>query len=334
MAIQEIVLKSNIAVNLLPVNYGNKVTISPDLTPYVKEGYTIISERRELRNLAAINYIQSLEQVDYPEIPVTASESEAAVQLLNLQWLSPRMHLNTWIDNNLVEVLSLLTPKPYPYSNIALKDFNFDSLTNISVSIADVGYGYLVDNDSVVIVGEFNRYIYLEKTENLTFSFNNIAASLQAIATSISELEINITAPPDDTGGGGDDNGGGNDVDDGDDDNNNGDNDFMPLAVKTEDYTVVANGERLLCNPLTSDITITLPANPQTGWEVELIHMNYTAFLVQIDFNGQPFSGANSVALTPDNRGGKLLYNFNYWEFYPNPQGIGGTDFNSAFYTT
>ncbi|WP_016951664.1 hypothetical protein [Anabaena sp. PCC 7108] len=341
MTIQEIVLSSNIVVSLLPSSYGNKVKISPDIIPYSKEGYTIIDERRDLIKLTAINYIQSLEEVPYPEIPVTASDSEKSLILLNLQWLSPRMHLNTWIDNTLVDVLSLLTPKPYPYSNIELRDFSFyDEI--IYASITDVGYGYLTADDSIVIIGEFIRHIWIEKEENLTVAFNNISTSLQSIATAISELQLNITVP-DGTGGGNGDTGGG---DSGSDENNNtGDDDFMPLSIKTSDYTITSNGERIACFTENGDFTITLPANPARGWEVEIIFLaGGNGYNIPVDLNGKNLLRLDegggysldieSIKLTNENRGGKLIYSDPNWEFYPNSSTSNGVDINLSFSIT
>jgi len=163
-------INSSSARTVIPINFSFPALALPS-------DLSIISTKYTLMNLKAKASINSITAVQMPDIPLTASQSEALIASLNLEWNSPRMQLDLLIpDSNSnwesVGAVSLLNMSPYPYRQYDLIALATDkgqlSLTNSSqlgVQITDVGYGWLGTNDSISIWGEVLQEIYLDKIE-------------------------------------------------------------------------------------------------------------------------------------------------------------------------
>lgn len=197
VAIQELVTKTKFA-RTLDANSSN--TIFPLLTiaPFFKAGYRLINEWYSINDCIATNMITSLAQIAYPVFDLAASESEKEFALLNLQWKSPRVHLNFYLDvegqdRAFIKAYGLLSPKPYPYADIEIPDFNLGNNAMISVGIQNVGYGLLQGGDKVVITGELTRNIWIEKISDTSIKIANLITTNPSLIVNTNNDRNGIT---------------------------------------------------------------------------------------------------------------------------------------------
>jgi hypothetical protein len=177
VTIQELQTKTKFA-KTLDVNSSDTISNLLTITPFSKPGYRIVNEWYSINDCIATNMITSLAAVTYPVFPLEASESEREFALLNLQWTSPRIHLNFYLDvagqsRAFIKAYGLLSPKPYPYADIIIPDFNLGDNAMIAVGIQNVGFGLLQGSDKVVITGELTKHLWIEKTSDASAKITN-----------------------------------------------------------------------------------------------------------------------------------------------------------------
>ena len=148
----------------IPINFT-----FPSLSPASDQ--QLVATNYTLKSFKCKSIIQSLAAVPFPDIPLTASQTEALVQTLNLEWTNSRIQLDVMLqdssnDWNSIGALSLLNISPYPYRNFDLltlitnnTEFSCNN-GNLGILISDVGYGFLGTNDSVVVWCEVEQNSY------------------------------------------------------------------------------------------------------------------------------------------------------------------------------
>lgn len=153
------------------VTTANADVITPIITAgnsNIATGGRAISRNIFVKNLKAFTQIKSLASASIPDIQLEDSEIQKLYKVLDIEWKSPRYHLNAYISNNAGETwhmagaLSLLNPSGYPYRIYNLMDLFTDNLAielgengSIGIQIADVGYGSLQANDLITIHGSY-----------------------------------------------------------------------------------------------------------------------------------------------------------------------------------
>ncbi len=159
--------------NIIILYQNQNLRLGSELMP----GYKIISFNSFIKNLKASAQIKSLPAVTLPEITDEDSETEKLYKVLDVEWKSPRKHLDLFIssDNNqwhLVDGLSLLNPSGYPYRVYDLMQFFTDNVaielgdnSKIGCQIKEVGYGLLAKGDKLTIHGSYVEEIFLEYAE-------------------------------------------------------------------------------------------------------------------------------------------------------------------------
>lgn len=151
--------------------------VTPDnanaITPIITVGNSTASGRVASRNIFVKNLkvftqVKSLASASIPNIGLEDSEIQKLYKVLDIEWKSPRYHLNAYISNDagetwyLAGALSLLNPTGYPYRIYNLMDLFTDNLAielgengSIGVKIVDVGYGSITANDTITIHGSY-----------------------------------------------------------------------------------------------------------------------------------------------------------------------------------
>lgn len=107
--------------------------------------------------------INSLSESQIPDLDLTTSRVERMVSMRNVEWNSPRMHLDIFLKTStapLTEIaeLSLLNRQPYYQVNLMgyLTDNGIFAMANdaaLYVRVTNAGWGTLYNGDSVVIFG-------------------------------------------------------------------------------------------------------------------------------------------------------------------------------------
>lgn len=136
--------------------------------PYSKLGYRILSESLKLENLEIRSFIYSIDSIKFPVFPIEASDSEIQTQIMELEWKSPRYHLNTMLSTDLtnwhrVGTNSLINSSPAPYREFLIGNFNLGNNAMLGFQIQNVGHGTLAGSDSIIISCDLVKDIQLEK---------------------------------------------------------------------------------------------------------------------------------------------------------------------------
>lgn len=136
--------------------------------PYSKPGYRILSEYMRIENLNLKTFIYSLPVVQFPTFELTASDSEIQLQTLQLEWQSPRYHLNLVMsDDNTswtrVNTISILNSAPMPFREFGLGNHELGDNSMLGFQVQNVGHGILSGNDFIAITADLIRTIHLEK---------------------------------------------------------------------------------------------------------------------------------------------------------------------------
>ena len=141
---EKIIKNRKIAVTLNSTSSSNLVDVFQAPT-FNKSGLLLIEESHLLENITLVNYIQNIPSVEYPMIPLEASDSERDKTLLDLAWKSPRIHVGVYLLQDQIlthlETQSLLSPKPYPYAKINIEDIALGPTSVLKLAIIDVGCG-------------------------------------------------------------------------------------------------------------------------------------------------------------------------------------------------
>ena len=138
---EKIIKNRKIAVTLNSISSSNLVDVFQAPT-FNKSGLLLIEESHSLENITLVNYIQNIPGVEYPIIPLEASDSERDKILLDLAWKSPRIHVGVYLQDQQIlthlETQSLLSPKPYPYAKINIEDIALGPTSVLKLAIIDV----------------------------------------------------------------------------------------------------------------------------------------------------------------------------------------------------
>jgi hypothetical protein len=168
------------------------VPLMETIVPYSKPGYRIVNETFKLEDLILRSFIYSLPQLEFPQFEITDSESEIQLQTLEFEWKSPRYHVHILEKSNIpglewlrIETLSILNSSPMPYREFNLQDRELGHDGMIAFQVHNVGWGVLQGSDNIVVVGNLERNIYLEKySEGIK---TDVALSRNTIQQVISE---------------------------------------------------------------------------------------------------------------------------------------------------
>ncbi|QSJ20101.1 hypothetical protein JYQ62_16135 [Nostoc sp. UHCC 0702] len=153
----------------IPSSSASQITkIISNTTNTSGNGGLIVSANLFVKNLKAFTQIKSLASANIPDIQLEDSEIQKLYKVLDIEWKSPRYHLNAYISANngetwhMAGALSLLNPSGYPYRIYNLMDLFTDNLAielgengAIGIQIADVGYGNLQASDLITIHGSY-----------------------------------------------------------------------------------------------------------------------------------------------------------------------------------
>ncbi|MBD1899267.1 hypothetical protein NDI44_08685 [Trichocoleus sp. DQ-A3] len=167
----------NIAARLRP-NSSNIMTLYEnfgDLPHYIGRKLEVLAVNTYLKNLKCHSMIKSIPSGNLPRFEVADTETDRLGKTLQTEWGSARKHLDVYYgvgDSDWLPVgaASLLAPFGYPFRVHNLLDLFTDNLaaelgtgSRIGVAIADVDYGLLDTNDSVVIHGSYvTEYVTTE----------------------------------------------------------------------------------------------------------------------------------------------------------------------------
>ena len=178
---EKIVTTRKITKTLNQLSSNNYITLFQKHA-FIKAGYRILEENHELTNIVLVNFVDSIAGVEYPVIPLEASDTERDKVLLDLQWKSPRIHLGLYLDvdgepRTQVELQSLLSPKPYPYAKISINDIPLGNNSKLLANIINVGWGLLRNNDKVVFMADCNSTYYVDKISDGRKVENTITAN-------------------------------------------------------------------------------------------------------------------------------------------------------------
>lgn len=277
---------------------------------------TRISEAIELVNFKCYANIKSIGVAAIPGYELEDTETDRLIKTLNIEWESPRKQLNIYVGNPnswfLIGSVSLLNTQGYPYRVYDLLTIYNGSETGfigenvrLAAQIENVGFGLLQPNDLVTIYADFIRYISYFMPSTVV---NNI---------------INTN--------GNSNNNSNNNNNDNDNEDNTGDDNDMPYTIVAADTTLI-NRQRIICNN-TSDINVTLPANPQDGWEVEILKITGEGNVSLTVPNDGLIAGipqGSNPKLVPDvHKGGRFIYLGGNW--YTHPDGSGSVQQNIEF---
>lgn len=184
MTISNITVAKSIAVKL-EANDSSIKTIYSNNSLFAgreyKPGYTIASFNCFIKNLKVFASIGSLEEAPLPDFKLDDSATAKLTKTLDVEWNSPRKQLNVYISNAVIPSasnwyqvgsISLLNPYGYPFRVYSIMDLFTDNLAlelgengKIGVQIQDVGYGLLIDNDSVIIHGSYIEELFVESPD-------------------------------------------------------------------------------------------------------------------------------------------------------------------------
>lgn len=171
-----IALTENSGDSVISLYTNEGLTLGAELVP----GHKVISFNCFVKNLKAYASISSLEAVKLPEIDVMDSDTQKLYKLLDVEWTSPRKQLDLFISNNSdswepIGSLSILNPSGYPYRIYNLIDLYTDNVAielgdnaKLGCRVKDVGYGYLLNPDKIVIHGSYVEEIFVEYEEKPT----------------------------------------------------------------------------------------------------------------------------------------------------------------------
>lgn len=288
----------------LDSNSGQAIVPMPALpTITAAEGITKLSEAVEMVNFKAYSRIMSIPISPIPEYELEDSETDRLIKTLDVEWKSPRKQLNIYVGNPdnwfLIGSVSLLNTNGYPYRIYDLLQIYNGSTSGfigsdkrMGLQIQNVGNGLLEYDDVVSITLDVVRYVSY------------------FIPTTIVNNIINTNIPEGNTDNSGNDGGG-------DNGNNDDGDDEMPITVITVN-TTLQNRDRVLCNN-TSNITVTFPASPSDGWEVEVIKLNDSGE-VRFLGNGATIKGySDSIepGIASTHKGGRFVYFNGDWREHP-----------------
>jgi hypothetical protein len=164
---EKIIKNRKIAVTLNSTSSTNLVDVF-QAPAFQSPGLLLIEESHSLENITLVNYIQNIPGVEYPIIPLEASDSERDKILLDLAWKSPRIHVGVYLlQEGILTHLgteSLISPKPYPYAKINIEDIALGPTSVLKLAIIDVGWGFLQgDVDKVVFLADCTSTYFVER---------------------------------------------------------------------------------------------------------------------------------------------------------------------------
>ena len=163
---EKIIKNRKIAVTLNSISSSNLVDVFQAPT-FNNSGLLLIEESHSLENITLVNYIQNIPGVEYPIIPLEASDSERDKILLDLAWKSPRIHVGVYLLQDQIlthlETQSLLSPKPYPYAKINIEDIALGPTSVLKLAVIDVGWGFLQGVDKVVFLADCTSTYFVER---------------------------------------------------------------------------------------------------------------------------------------------------------------------------
>lgn len=166
-------------------------------------GITPISVNGFVKNLKVYAKISSLAEATLPNFSLEDSDTDKLYKALNVEWTSPRKQLNLYISDNRLSwepigSISLLNPAGYPYRIYNLLDLYTDSIAleigmngRIGVSLQDVGYGLLTQQDSVTIFGTYLEEIVAQKIISMP-----LYSSAENTTSSAFSSQANIITAP------------------------------------------------------------------------------------------------------------------------------------------
>ncbi|MBD1887967.1 hypothetical protein [Coleofasciculus sp. FACHB-SPT9] len=189
--------------DLLPTDSQNIVSLY-DTTPTAREnayreaGYHV-SINRYLKAFKATIDINSIKEVEIPKFNELATNLEINTALRNLEWKSPRKHLNLLLQTDGLNwkrkgIVSLLNRGDLPYYEADLMAFFTEGLAielgevaKIGVQIQDVTFGFLTAQDTVLIYANLVKEV---KVVNTSDNLEKIAAlNLKDFGLSLLEKE-------------------------------------------------------------------------------------------------------------------------------------------------
>jgi len=138
-----------------------------DYEKFKSRNLEAITVNTYLKNLKIYAEINSTPEVGLPDFELTDTETDRLLKTLNREWRGARKNLNLHfgLDDSPWMVIgrtSLLNVQGYPFTVSNLMDLLTDNLAaelgvraRLGVSISDVDYGLLADNDNVVVHGSY-----------------------------------------------------------------------------------------------------------------------------------------------------------------------------------
>ena len=159
--------------SIVTIYQNTGVTIGSELM----EGYKIIGLNTFIKNLKVFASIKSLAEAALPDIQLEDSSAQKLQKVLDIEWKSARKQLNLFIatsnsDWQQVGSISLLNPSGYSFRIYNLMDLFTDNLalelgdnSKIGVQIQNVGYGLLIDADTVTVHGSYVEEFFLQSNE-------------------------------------------------------------------------------------------------------------------------------------------------------------------------
>lgn len=198
----------------LPQNTDKIITLYENFGVSVEnlgKSLEVVTINTYLKNLKCHSVIKSIESPPLPQYELTDSESDRLTKTLQVEWGSERKHLDVYVglgDSEWMNIgsASLLAPFMYPFRIHNLLDLFTDNLaaefgigSRIGVAIADVGYGLLDFNDSVVIHGSLvteivtTNAVKVAITSSKTFNFNPTATSQVVLKANPDRKQVTVT---------------------------------------------------------------------------------------------------------------------------------------------
>lgn len=167
---------------LVPSDLENVVslydtTLTARESAYRNAGYHVLINRY-LKSFKVTIDINSTAEIEIPDFNELATNLEINTALRNLEWDSPRKHLNLMLQTDGLNwkqkgIVSLLNRGDLPYYDADLMAFFTEGLavelgeiTKVGVQVQDVGYGWMTALDKILIYGSLVKEVTVINTSN------------------------------------------------------------------------------------------------------------------------------------------------------------------------
>ncbi|MBK1987287.1 cadherin repeat domain-containing protein [Sphaerospermopsis aphanizomenoides BCCUSP55] len=186
---------------------GIKTLNIPSALGYTSNDVVTLSEALAINSIKAMCWIESLDEVQLPDIQITDSRQQQAIKIMETQWSSPRKQLDLFLiknnSNSLISSTAVINSSGFQYTQFDLlesldpdnKYFILGNDTDLAVQIQDAGYGLLTGDDKInIIVTVEKKTTVLYKTSAIVIPPTNQNQAPTNITLSNNSIDENV--PP------------------------------------------------------------------------------------------------------------------------------------------